>query len=118
MTGLRPTVKSLETRSKCSQSGLNVDWALGLKIRTAIYGLSIVFWVIAPGLSCAQDKPGLAGEEKLIAEFTDPLTTLPQISIKDAFTPANFGTHVKINQFIVGQSFQGFHDSHCSHWSN
>ena len=37
----------------------------------------------------------------MIAEFTDPLTTLPQISIKNAFTPANFGTHVQTNQVIV-----------------
>jgi len=45
--------------------------------------------------------PDLAAEEKLIAEFTDPLTTLPQISIRDAFIPANFGTHVQTNQAII-----------------
>jgi hypothetical protein len=52
------------------------------------------------GFALAQ-TPSLADEQKLIAEFTDPLTTLPQISIKDAFTPANFGTHVQTNQLIV-----------------
>jgi len=45
--------------------------------------------------------PGLAEEEKLIEEFTDPLTTLPQISVKDAFTPTNFGTHVQTNALII-----------------
>jgi hypothetical protein len=45
--------------------------------------------------------PSLTAEEKLIADFTDPLTTLPQISLKDAFTPANFGTHVQTNQLIL-----------------
>jgi hypothetical protein len=45
--------------------------------------------------------PDLATEEKLIRDFTDPLTTLPQVSIKEAFTPANFGTHVRTNQLIV-----------------
>jgi len=51
--------------------------------------------------SAQAQTTGLATEEKLIADFTDPLTALPQISIKDAFTPANFGTHVQTNQVIV-----------------
>jgi hypothetical protein len=55
-----------------------------------------------PCINCAQAQtPGLATEEKLIKDFTDPLTTLPQISLKDAFTPANFGTHVQTNQVIL-----------------
>ncbi|HTY55579.1 MAG TPA: hypothetical protein VMB26_10285, partial [Candidatus Binataceae bacterium] len=30
-------------------------------------------------------------EEKLEQDFTDPLTTLPQIIVRDSFSPANFG---------------------------
>jgi hypothetical protein len=40
-------------------------------------------------------------EERLTAEFTDPLTTLPQVSLRDAYSPANFGTHVQTNQAIL-----------------
>ncbi len=55
-----------------------------------------------PCINSAQAQtPDLATEEKLIKDFTDPLTTLPQISLKDAFTPANFGTHVQTNQVIL-----------------
>jgi hypothetical protein len=64
--------------------------------------LWIGLWMICPRAIFAQAQaPGLASEEKLMREFTDPLTTLPQISIKEAFTPANFGTHVQTNHFVV-----------------
>ena len=101
MAKLRSREKSVKARSTRRQSDLNSAWTTGPAFRAAFYGLWIVFWMMAPGISCAQATPGLADQEKLIAEFTDPLTTLPQISIKDAFTPANFGTHVQTNQFIV-----------------
>jgi hypothetical protein len=32
-----------------------------------------------------------AGAAKLADEFSDPLTTLPQIFVRDAYTPSNFG---------------------------
>jgi hypothetical protein len=70
--------------------------------RAALCALSIVLWMTGPRACLAQTQPsGLAAEEKLMAEFTDPLTTLPQISIRDTFTPANFGTHVQTNLVIV-----------------
>lgn len=34
---------------------------------------------------------------KLVEEFTDPLTELPQIFLKDAFTPSNFATEGRSN---------------------
>ena len=72
------------------------------KARAAFRALWIVLWVMGPSAYEAQAQtPSLANEEKLIEEFTDPLTTLPQISIKDAFTPANFGTHVQTNLVVV-----------------
>ncbi len=45
--------------------------------------------------------PRLSPEDELAAEFTDPLTTLPQIFLKDAYSPANFGTHVQTNQVLL-----------------
>src|SRR5438552_3040846 len=45
------------------------------------------------GVANAQGPPSssLAEEEKLEQDFTDPLTTLPQLIIRDAYTPANYG---------------------------
>ena len=39
--------------------------------------------------------------ETLEREFTDPLTTLPQAFLKDAFSPVNFGTNVQTNQVVA-----------------
>jgi hypothetical protein len=84
------------------RSLFNVFWKPIPKARTALCALWIVLWMIGPCTYSVQAQTtSLATEEKLIADFTDPLTTLPQISIKDAFTPANFGTHVQTNQVIL-----------------
>jgi hypothetical protein len=43
-----------------------------------------------------------ASEElKLEEEFTDPLTTLPQLTVRDAYTPAMYGTDLEANDLIV-----------------
>jgi hypothetical protein len=84
------------------RSTLNAYWKLVRNARAALCAVWIILWVTVPCISSAQvQAPGLATEEKLIKDFTDPLTTLPQISLKDAFTPANFGTHVQTNQVIL-----------------
>jgi hypothetical protein len=71
--------------------------------------LRILFWLSLPAISlipatsrnsCAQ-TPGLTQEEKLERDFTDPLATLPQLSIRDAYSPATYGTNVETNQVIV-----------------
>jgi hypothetical protein len=101
-----------------SQSCLNASWKLRPKARAALCGLWIALWIMGPRTFSAQAQtPGLAEEEKLIAEFTDPLTTLPQISIRDSFTPANFGTHVQTNQVIVRPIIPRVpRFSHCFLW--
>jgi hypothetical protein len=51
----------------------------------------------------------LATEEKLEQDFTDPLTTLPQLIVRDSYTPANYGPctplscfrNIETNQLIV-----------------
>jgi hypothetical protein len=73
-----------------------------LKALAKVCALSISLWLLDPYSSFAQAQtPDLVAEEKLVADFTDPLTTLPQISLKDAFIPANYGTHVQTNQVII-----------------
>ena len=85
-----------------SQSTLNAYWITVSKARAAFSALLAVLWMIGPCAGFAQAQaPSLATEEKLVADFTDPLTTLPQISFKDAFIPANYGTHVQTNQAII-----------------
>jgi len=53
------------------------------------------------GVGIARAQTTLSAEEKLEQEFTDPLATLPQVIIRDSYTPANFGTQVQTNQVIV-----------------
>jgi hypothetical protein len=40
-------------------------------------------------------------EEKLEQEFTDPLSSLPQLSVRDAYSPANYGTDIQTNLLII-----------------
>jgi hypothetical protein len=40
-------------------------------------------------------------EVKLQQDFTDPLTTLPQLIVRDSYTPANYGTNLQTNQLIL-----------------
>jgi hypothetical protein len=73
-----------------------------MKTLRALCALWLALWMMEPFVDSAQAQTtSLATDEKLIADFTDPLTTLPQISVKDAFTPANFGTHVQTNLLII-----------------
>jgi hypothetical protein len=39
--------------------------------------------------------------QRLAIEFSDPLTTLPQLFLKDEYTPANYGTNAGTNGVIV-----------------
>jgi hypothetical protein len=84
------------------RSPLNISLQTLANARAALCAVAIILWMIGPTAYFAQAQtPDQAAEEKLIKEFTDPLTTLPQVSLKDAFTPANFGTHVQTNQVIL-----------------
>lgn len=49
----------------------------------------------------AQAQTPRSAEEQLEQDFTDPLTTLPQLIVRDSYTPANFGTGVQTNQAII-----------------
>jgi len=39
--------------------------------------------------------------ESLEEQFVDPLTTLPQVFLKDDFSPVNYGTDVQTNQVVA-----------------
>jgi hypothetical protein len=57
--------------------------------------LLLTLCVIAPAVGFAQTPAAptsaLSEEEKLEREFTDPLSTLPQLLVRDSYTPANYG---------------------------
>jgi hypothetical protein len=60
------------------------------------------FFLQAPGaLAQDEDEVGTTDREKLAKEFTDPLTTLPQIFLQDAYTPANYGTDAQTNRVVA-----------------
>ena len=65
-------------------------------LRILILGLLIISF---RGLASAQATK--SSEEKLEQDFTDPLTTLPQLLIRDSYSPATYGTHVQTNQVII-----------------
>lgn len=71
--------------------------------RALAYRFALMLAVSMMGLRAgvAQAQAAPSADEKLEQEFTDPLTTLPQIFFKDAYSPANFGTHVETNQAII-----------------
>ncbi len=43
----------------------------------------------------------MTDRERLAKEFSDPLTTLPQLFLQDAYTPANYGTSAETNRVIA-----------------
>jgi hypothetical protein len=83
------------------QSATNAYCISVPRVRAAFCALLAIIWIgLCAGFAQGQTH-GLTPEEKLITEFTDPLTTLPQISLRDAYSPANFGTHIQTNQVIL-----------------
>jgi hypothetical protein len=53
----------------------------------------LLAWLASGGVARAQASAasGLADEEKLEQDFTNPLTTLPQLLVRDSYTPATYG---------------------------
>jgi len=81
-----------------------------MKTLVALGVLLMVLWTISPGARFAQAQTTLSAEEKLEQDFTDPLTTLPQLIVRDSYTPANYGPctpqvlcfrNVETNQLII-----------------
>jgi hypothetical protein len=71
-------------------------------VRASFWTTLIGLCLIGPRATFAQSQTAyLSPSEELAAEFTDPLTILPQIFLKDAYSPANFGTHLQTNQTVL-----------------
>src|SRR6516164_7394586 len=64
-----------------------------------LIGLALGDGGLCPGLARIQTTDRTL--ENLKREFTDPLMTLPQLFLKDTFSPVNYGTSVQTNQVIA-----------------
>jgi hypothetical protein len=75
---------------------MSCRWAaLGAVICTAA-----LLWLTTPAL--AQEPQSRASKAaQLSAEFNDPLTTVPQFFLQDAYTPSNYGTDAQSNRVIA-----------------
>ena len=66
-------------------------------VTLVILAASLLLGTPAAAADAEAPKPSLA---KLAQEFTDPLTTLPQIFTQNVYTPKNFGTDAPTNRVI------------------
>jgi hypothetical protein len=60
--------------------------------------VSLFFWTPA---AWAQAEASSPKTKQLAEEFSDPLTTLPQIFVQDAYSPATYGTEAQTNRVII-----------------
>jgi Uncharacterized protein conserved in bacteria (DUF2252) len=66
----------------------------GVRAAASCAILLLASCVMAPAVFAQNQAPStsaLSEQEKLEREFTDPLTTLPQVVVRDSYTPANYG---------------------------
>jgi hypothetical protein len=96
------TTDDIGTRQSKWRSLLNFYSTPRTIIRAFLLTLHLGLWIPRLGTTFAQAQtPDPRVLQELATEFTDPLTTLPQIFLKDAYSPANFGTHVQTNQALA-----------------
>lgn len=66
----------------------------------AVAALSAGLLIAGASAAPAQIDASSAPPKRLSREFTDPLTTLPQFFLQDAYTPDNHGTQAQTNKVI------------------
>jgi hypothetical protein len=74
-------------------------------VSRAAWGAALGVWFCAGAVAQAapdtEPEPAAQPASSVAAEFSDPLTTLPQIFLQDAFTPENHGTDAQTNRLIA-----------------
>jgi len=105
-----------------TEGGKSLSFVAGVNIQArsprrlifkSLYLLPVILWLILEigGSSDAQTAPTAQQSEelKLEQDFTNPLSTLPQLLVRDSYTPANYGPctpsacvrNYETNQLIV-----------------
>src|SRR5512134_2130552 len=69
---------------------------------SAVLALLTAFACSRPQAVPAQTEEASSSRAaQLAAEFNDPLTTVPQFFLQDAYTPSNYGTDAPANRVIA-----------------
>jgi hypothetical protein len=63
--------------------------------------LLATMWGVGLSLAFGQIQTSNPARENIEDQFVDPLTTLPQVFLKEEFSPVNYGTDVKTNQVVA-----------------
>jgi hypothetical protein len=63
--------------------------------------LALALVCTRPPAAYAQDEAPSRSVAALSKEFSDPLTTLPQVSLQNIYTPRNFGTEADTNRLVL-----------------
>jgi hypothetical protein len=88
------------------KSYLNVEMTMKEILRRPRFNAVLLLAVLASSLllgtpaAAADAEAPNSSLAKLAQEFTDPLTTLPQIFTQNVYTPTNFGTDAPANRLI------------------
>ena len=70
-------------------------------ILVPILAIALATTLVMVQAARGEEEAPSARAAKLAEEFTDPITTLPQIFLQDAYTPSNFGTEAQTNRLIA-----------------
>jgi len=63
-------------------------------------GVALAVMISTARIAVAEEQAASA-KAQLAEEFNDPLTTVPQIFLKDTYTPENFGIDAQTNRLIA-----------------
>src|SRR6266550_172602 len=97
---MRTVEKLLEQARRLSPGSAGRRSAVAFLAPLAIPLLAALLSFAAPSAFAQAEAPNLSAA-KLAEEFSDPLTTLPQIFTQDAYTPVNYGTAAPTNRVIL-----------------
>lgn len=64
----------------------------------AIAGLCVGLELVRTAAAFAEEGVATASTATLAREFSDPLTTLPQVFLQDSYTPTSYGTKAETNR--------------------
>src|SRR5262245_46071571 len=71
------------------------------RARARFFGVALAVMISTARGAVADEAAPSERAVRLAEEFNDPLTTVPQIFLKDTYTPENFGTEAQANRLIA-----------------